>query len=183
MATARAVPAVQFLPTPRCCSTWSCSTSSSRVATRRGGENTRRDTGTVDTEIEHLNPAGDGVAYDGRRQLIVPFTIPGERVRVTPGPPRGDTTFARLDVVLRPSPHRIAPYCPHFGPLSLRLRRDPADARGAEAAPNAEPDAGPCGGCAWQHIAYPEQLRLKTELVTRLVRDAVPDAPEARPML
>jgi 23S rRNA (uracil1939-C5)-methyltransferase len=138
---------------------------------------------TVDVEIEQLNAAGDGVAYDGRRHLIVPFTIPGERVRVTPGPPRGDTTVAWLDAVLRPSPHRIAPYCPHFGPLALRVRREAAEARGAEAGPTAEPDAGPCGGCTWQHIAYPEQLRLKTELVTRLVRDAVPDAPEAQPML
>jgi len=36
---------------------------------------------------------------------------------------------------------------------------------------------GACGGCSWQHIAYPEQLRLKTALLTRLVRSAVPDAP------
>jgi 23S rRNA (uracil1939-C5)-methyltransferase len=34
-----------------------------------------------------------------------------------------------------------------------------------------------------QHIAYPEQLRLKTALVDRLVRAAVPDAPAALPML
>ena len=40
-----------------------------------------------------------------------------------------------------------------------------------------------CGGCAWQHIAYPEQLRLKTGIVGRLVREAVPSAPEPLPMM
>jgi 23S rRNA (uracil1939-C5)-methyltransferase len=39
----------------------------------------------------------------------------------------------------------VTPRCRHFGP----------------------PDD--CGGCTWQHIAYPEQLRLKTNLVSRLV--------------
>lgn len=40
-----------------------------------------------------------------------------------------------------------------------------------------------CGGCTWQHIAYPEQLRLKSQLLTRLLRGAVPTAPAALPVL
>ena len=66
--------------------------------------------------------------------------------------------------ILEPSPHRIVARCPHFGA-------------------NAEPRVGPCGGCTWQHIAYPEQLRLKTALVDRLVRAALPRAPAARDTL
>lgn len=113
----------------------------------------------VDVEIESINAAGDGVARDGRRQLTVPFTIPGERVRVSVAVSRGDATVAALHSIVRASPHRIAPACPHFGPPQS------------------------CGGCAWQHIAYPEQLRLKTKLLTQLVQNAVPGAPAARPML
>jgi 23S rRNA (uracil1939-C5)-methyltransferase len=106
------------------------------------------------------------VARAGRRAYAVPFTLPGERVRVQPAPrPRADGVLpARLVEILRASPHRVAPGCRHFGPDQ----------------PGGDP---PCGGCAWQHIAYPEQLRLKTALVTRLVGAAVPHAPAARPML
>ena len=119
----------------------------------------------IEVEIELLDLAGDGLARAGRRTYAVPFTIPGERVRVQPAPrPRPDGVVpARLVEVLRASTHRITPGCRHFGP---------GQPRGTE----------PCGGCAWQHIAYPEQLRLKTELVTRLVRGAVPGAPAAQPM-
>ena len=42
---------------------------------------------------------------------------------------------------------------------------------------------GTCGGCAWQDIDYPEQLRIKTAVVTRLVRALLPEAPPALPTL
>ena len=114
--------------------------------------------------IDSLNAAGDGIARAAGIQLAVPFTIPGERVRVRVGAPRQQAASARLLEVIEPSPHRVEPRCPHFGP-------------------DAEPGVGPCGGCTWQHIAYPEQLRLKTALVERLVRAAVPGAPRVRAML
>jgi len=42
---------------------------------------------------------------------------------------------------------------------------------------------GTCGGCAWQDIDYPEQLRIKTATVTRVVRALLPEAPPALPTL
>ena len=97
--------------------------------------------------------------------VAVPFTIPGERVRAALPASRGQVRTARasLVAVLRPSPHRVAPRCPHFGPQAS--------------------SAGPCGGCAWQHIAYAEQLRIKTAIVEQVVRAAVPRAPRVRAML
>ena len=113
--------------------------------------------GDVEVEIEALSPGGDGIGRAGGRAVQVPFTIPGERVRVRTTE-RGGT---RLIGVVRPSPHRVTPRCRHFGP-------------------DAVPGVGPCGGCSWQHIAYDEQLRLKTAMVDRLVGAAVKGAPAAR---
>ena len=99
-------------------------------------------------DIDFLNTDGDGVARHHGRTLTVPFTIPGERVRVSLASSRMGS--ASLVEVVRPSPHRVTARCAHFGV---------------------------CGGCAWQHIAYAEQLRLKTAVVGRLVREALPGAP------
>jgi 23S rRNA (uracil1939-C5)-methyltransferase len=108
---------------------------------------------TIAVDIRHLNAEGDGVARVGRDEISIPFTIPGERVRVER---ERSSAVATLSAVVEPSPSRVEPRCAHFGP---------------------------CGGCAWQHIAYSEQLRLKTALVERLVRAAVPTAPAVRPAL
>jgi 23S rRNA (uracil1939-C5)-methyltransferase len=105
-------------------------------------------------DIDSLNTDGDGVARHRGRTLTVPFTIPGERVRVSLASSRAGS--ASLVEVVRPSPHRVTARCAHFGV---------------------------CGGCAWQHIAYAEQLRLKTAIVGGLVREAVPGAPAPAPMI
>ena len=120
--------------------------------------------GLHDLDIEFLDSSGDGVGRLGRRLVLVPFTIPGERVRVQLDAARDGPVPGVLREVLRASPHRVAPRCRRFGP-------------------GAAPGAGPCGGCTWQHIAYAEQLRLKQELVSRLVRATVPQAPAARPTM
>jgi 23S rRNA (uracil1939-C5)-methyltransferase len=104
----------------------------------------------IELEIDGLDSSGDGTATRGGRRVLVPFTIPGERIRARVVERRRQDWRARLVSIERASPHRVAARCPHFGL---------------------------CGGCTWQHIAYPEQLRLKAALVERLLRDAVPAAP------
>jgi 23S rRNA (uracil1939-C5)-methyltransferase len=107
----------------------------------------------IDLVIEALDASGDGVARTRAGAVTVPFTIPGERVRVELD--RSGRSAWPLELI-EPSPHRVEPRCPHFGP---------------------------CGGCAWQHISYPEQLRLKRALVERMIRAAVADAPPVQPTL
>ena len=124
----------------------------------------------LDVDIEYLNAAGDGVAHIGRRTLLIPFTIPGEHVRVEVGRGRPDASSlsGRLLEILDASPHRVVPGCRHFG--------------NDERYPDAKSQSG-CGGCSWQHIAYPEQLRLKTALVSRLLKEALRRPPAVRPTL
>jgi 23S rRNA (uracil1939-C5)-methyltransferase len=96
----------------------------------------------VEVDIIGVNLDGDGVAEVDGRVVAVPLTIPGERVDLRLARGRDGKTFGEVLRILVASPHRVTPACRHFGP---------------------------CGGCAWQHIAYAEQLRLKQ----RLVQDAM----------
>lgn len=60
--------------------------------------------------ISALAHRGDGVAETPSGPLYVPFTLPGEVVRV-----EGRGERARLAGVVSPSPDRVAPSCRHFG--------------------------------------------------------------------
>lgn len=75
--------------------------------------------------------------------VMVPFTLPGERVRVRIF--RNHKNYSEADVVevLSPSPHRVAPRCPLYGR---------------------------CGGCQYQHLAYAEQLVWKHQQVEELLQ-------------
>jgi len=107
-----------------------------------------------------------GIAHGGMalgrhegRVIFVPYTIPGERVRVRILEDKGRYARAKPLEVLKTSPDRVVPLCPHFGP-------------------------GLCGGCHWQHIAYQRQLDLKWEVVRdQLVRIGKFEAPLVRPTI
>ena len=74
--------------------------------------------------------------------VMVPFTLPGERVRARVF--RNHKNFSEADLVevLTPSPSRVAARCPLFGR---------------------------CGGCQYQHLAYAEQLAWKQRQVAELL--------------
>ena len=75
--------------------------------------------------------------------VMVPFTLPGERVRARIFRNHKNYSEADLVAVLTPSPHRVAPRCALF-------------AR--------------CGGCQYQHFAYAEQLAWKRRQVAELLQ-------------
>jgi 23S rRNA (uracil1939-C5)-methyltransferase len=95
-----------------------------------------------------LDRSGAAVAA-GDERLVVPRGSPGERVRVRPVRALGRATLAEIVSIEEASPSRVTPRCRHFAV---------------------------CGGCAWQHIAYPEQLRRKTAGLVALLRKAMGEA-------
>ncbi|MGW8318026.1 MAG: class I SAM-dependent RNA methyltransferase [Candidatus Promineifilaceae bacterium] len=91
------------------------------------------------------------------RVIFVPQAIPGERVLVSLVEDKKRYGRARLVEVLETSPERVTPQCPHFGP---------------------------CGGCQFQHIAYPAQLRYKEAVVRdQLERIGGLSQAEVRPVI
>ena len=99
--------------------------------------------------IEKLVYGGDGLARlpaddAGKgKAVFVPFVLAGEEVAATLAEQRPGFARAALDSVVRPSAERVAPACPHFGS---------------------------CGGCHYQHASYPEQLRIKSEILRENLR-------------
>jgi len=108
-------------------------------------------------DILKMSPEGDGVALLEGEELTVPYVIPGERVEVAVHRARDGGLVGEPLRVLAASPDRITPRCRHFGY---------------------------CGGCAWQHISYPAQLRLKQAMLQELLDGTMgPAAPRVLPMV
>ena len=100
----------------------------------------------LDLDISGVAHGGWCVARDGSgRVVFVRHALPGERVRARVT--EATASFARAEAieVLRASPDRVAPRCPHARP-------------------------GGCGGCDWQHAALSAQRQLKAEVVRDQLR-------------
>jgi 23S rRNA (uracil1939-C5)-methyltransferase len=93
--------------------------------------------------VESIAAGGDGVARADGLVVFLPRSAPGDvaTARITT---RGRFARGELVSLVRPSPERVEPPCPHY-------TRDR------------------CGGCQLQHLSYPAQLAAKASVI----RDAL----------
>jgi len=88
----------------------------------------------IELTIDTLTNLGVGLGRVDGWVVMVPFALPGERVRARVF--RNHKSYSEADLleVRTSSPHRVEPRCPLFAT---------------------------CGGCQYQNLAYAEQLRWK----------------------
>ena len=90
-----------------------------------------------EVEATTLDDSGAGVGLSGTTTVHVGDLLPGERAEVAidhHSPHRPEAWGRIVKRIGRGSPARVLPLCPGFGR---------------------------CGGCVWQHLAYPAQLAAK----------------------
>lgn len=97
----------------------------------------------IDLLIQDISAKGSGIGiYNHPAGVVwtveVPFTIPGDFVRVKILKKRNGIHQSSLEEILTPSKQRQTPRCIHFGS---------------------------CGGCRWQQLSYGDQLKWKEDHV------------------
>lgn len=88
----------------------------------------------IETIVEKLIPGGDGLARVDGMVVFIPGVLPGEKVKASIIETKKGWVRTGAAEILEASPDRVEPFCPLYGT---------------------------CGGCSWQHIAYPVQLEAK----------------------
>lgn len=98
---------------------------------------------SLDIQVEKVISGGDGLGHlpDGRI-IFIPYTLPGERVKVDVVKEKKDYSVGRVVEYLDSSSSRIQPPCRHYGV---------------------------CGGCQFQHVSYEEEVRIKEGMVKEIL--------------
>ena len=108
-------------------------------------------------EIEAVAAEGKALAHVDGMVLFVEFAVPGDIVDVRVFKKKHNYMEGYTTRLVQPSPHRLKPFCTHFGF---------------------------CGGCRWQPLPYGMQLEAKRQQVwDQLVRLGHLEVPEIRPTL
>ena len=89
-------------------------------------------------KVESLDHEGRGVARRDGKVVFIEGALPGETVACTVRRKKPAFEVATVDAVLRESPYRVAPRCPHFGT---------------------------CGGCSLQHLDTGAQVAVKQRVL------------------
>lgn len=97
----------------------------------------------IELEITSLTNLGDGVGRHNGWVVMVPYTLPGERIKARIWRNKSNYSDGDLVEVLQASAQRATPRCPLFGD---------------------------CGGCQYQHYAYEGQLQWKQQQIKELFK-------------
>lgn len=92
----------------------------------------------MNVKIEKLVYGGEGLAHSEGQTVFVPYVLPGEVVAVRPVERKKKFVRAQLQHIITPAAERALPECPHFAA---------------------------CGGCHYQHLAYPQQIEAKQQIL------------------
>lgn len=104
----------------------------------------------VELRVDDFGDGPDGLCRIDGYVIFVAETLPGELVRVRISSASRKFGRGELLEVLEPSPDRVRPICPHFGP---------------------------CGGCQLQHLAPRAQVLAKESRLRRTLAHALRVAP------
>lgn len=87
--------------------------------------------------VTSLAYGGSGIGHHNGKVCFIPFTAPGDIVKIRIIKEKRSHLFGTVTEFVERSPIRVSPPCPIFGL---------------------------CGGCQWQHLPYPEQVRWKEQI-------------------
>ena len=105
----------------------------------------------ISLTIHDLAFGGEGVGRIEEFVVFVPFVITGETVEAEVTEVKKSFARAKLLRIVTPSPQRVMPECRYFTQ---------------------------CGGCQYQHVSYPEQLRVKHKQIADLFERVGKISPE-----
>jgi 23S rRNA (uracil1939-C5)-methyltransferase len=121
-----------------------------RPGPRRTARKGQRQTEIIELTVDRLGAQGDGVAEWRGEPVFVPFSVPGDEVRVQIGARRGSGREGRIVEQFESGSRRAVPVCRHFGI---------------------------CGGCALQHLVTEDYQAVKLgALITALCRAGIDPA-------
>lgn len=99
--------------------------------------------------VDHVDFPNKGVVYYEDQTFAVKNVLPGQEVSLMAGKKRKGKAEARLLEVVAGSP--------------IETNEAPCE------------HAGACGGCSYQTVSYENQLKLKEEMVKKLIRNSCPE--------
>ena len=106
----------------------------------------------IDISIESVAFGGSGVGRHSGMVCFVPHTLPGETVRARIIQEKKSYMMTELIQVLKPSPERIVPACPFAGRV--------------------------CPGCAYQHMKYECEVKIKDQQFRNFISRISNTAPD-----